>query len=50
MKEMSEKKMYNNLDDVEKEFLPKYHLKQVVKKASTDIKYGDELADILLSK
>ena len=49
---MSEKKMkvYSTMKEVEKEFLPKYHMKQVVQKASGDIKYGEELADLLLDE
>ena len=43
-------KIYTNIDEVEQEFLPKYHLEQVIKKSIANPKYSEELADILLSK
>ena len=49
-KKTNNNRTFSTMDEVEKEFLPKYHLKQVAQKASSDIKYGEKLADILLVK
>ena len=47
---MVEQKIYFNIDEVEKDFLPKYHLEQVIQKSINNPKYSEELADILLSR
>jgi hypothetical protein len=47
---MAKRKMYFNIDEVERDLLPKYHLYKVIQKSVTDPQYSEELADILFDK